>query len=138
MMKTKLGRKQGSKRDQGQVLIIVVFSMVTLVAFAGLVVDTGLVFIGYGGLRRSVDAAALAAAAQYRKHPDPTGLSKAAAEFLVLNGVPIRAPRYACAIRRFRAYHDETLCTEPAWRRLRQGGCQQQYPTRFPTRDRDQ
>jgi hypothetical protein len=110
--------KRSPKRQRGQILIIVAFAIVGLVAFVGLVVDTGLVFIGYGTLRRSVDAAALAAAAQYRKSPDPTGLSKAAKEFLTLNSVPnAGATVYVCN-ENFPAYHDPALCTTPARRRL--------------------
>ena len=75
------------RAQRGQVLIIVVFAIVGLVAFVGLVVDTGLVFIGNGKLRRAVDAAALAAAAEYRKDPTTTELSKAAKEFLTLNDI---------------------------------------------------
>ena len=80
--------RHARKSQRGQVLIIVVFAIVGLVAFVGLVVDTGLVFIGNGKLRRAVDAAALAAAAQYRKDPNPNALSADALEFLTLNGIP--------------------------------------------------
>ena len=54
-------------KEKGQVLVIVVFAIVGLIAFIGLVVDLGLVYIGHGQLRRSVDAAALAASLQYRE-----------------------------------------------------------------------
>ena len=64
-----------------------VFAIIGLVAFVGLVVDTGLVFIGYGKLRRATDAAALAAAAAYRKFPDITNLEPVALEYLTLNQV---------------------------------------------------
>jgi hypothetical protein len=110
--------KRHSKKARGQALIIVVFAMVGLVAFTGLVVDTGLVFIGYGQLRRSVDAAALAAAAQYRKDPNPDGLSKAAREFLVLNGVSHAGATVHVCNPIFPSYHDDSLCTQPARRRL--------------------
>ena len=102
----------------GQILIIVAFAIVGLVAFMGLVVDTGLVFVGYGALRRSVDSAALAAAAQYRKDPNPAGLTKAALEFLVLNGVPNANAQVHVCNEDYPSYHDATLCTDPARRRL--------------------
>ncbi len=102
----------------GQILIIVVFAIVGLVAFMGLVVDTGLVFVGYGALRRSVDSAALAAAAQYRKDPNPAGLTKAALEFLVLNGVSNAGAQVHVCNTDYPTYHDATLCTIPARRRL--------------------
>jgi hypothetical protein len=75
------------RNEKGQVLIIVVFAIVGLVAFIGLVVDLGLVYISYGQLRRSVDAAALAASLQYREGYTITDLETAATEFLVLNGI---------------------------------------------------
>ncbi len=102
----------------GQILIIVVFAIVGLVAFMGLVVDTGLVFVGYGALRRSVDSAALAAAAQYRKDPNPAGLTKAALEFLVLNGVSNAGAEVHVCNTDYPTYHDAALCTIPARRRL--------------------
>jgi hypothetical protein len=64
-----------------------VFAIVALVAFVGLVIDTGLIFIQYGRLRRSVDAAALAASLQYREGFTILDLTRSAEEFLVLNGI---------------------------------------------------
>jgi Flp pilus assembly protein TadG len=75
------------RNEKGQVLIIVVFAIIGLVAFVGLVVDLGLVYISYGQLRRSVDAAALAASLQYREGYTISDLQTAATEFLVLNGI---------------------------------------------------
>ena len=110
--------KQHSKMQRGQILILVVFGIIGFVAFVGLVVDTGLVFIGNGTLRRSVDAAALAAASQYRKNPDPTGLEKAADEFLILNNVSDPNAEIHVCNDVYPAYHDPALCTPPANRRL--------------------
>src|SRR6202142_640095 len=105
------------RAQRGQVLIIVVFAIVGLVAFVGLVVDTGLVFIGNGKLRRAVDAAALAAAAQYRKDPYPPALSQAAKEFLVLNNIAgADATVYVCNPG-YPTYNEADLCTSPARRR---------------------
>src|ERR1700690_3887106 len=105
------------KSQRGQVLIIVVFAIVGLVAFTGLVVDTGLVFIGNGKLRRATDAAALAAAAQYRKDPYPPALSQAAKEFLVLNNIAgADATVYVCNPG-YPTYNEADLCTSPARRR---------------------
>lgn len=78
---------RGQRSQRGQVLIIVVFAITALVAFVGLVVDLGLVFIQYGRLRRSVDAAAIAASLQYREGYTDSELSQAAKEFLQLNGI---------------------------------------------------
>lgn len=115
---SRISRGRIRRAHPGQILIIVAFSIVGLVAFMGLVVDTGLVFIGYGALRRSVDSAALAAAAQYRKDPNPAGLSKAALEFLVLNGVPNATAEVHVCNEDYPAFHDADLCTTPARRRL--------------------
>ena len=79
--------KNHSPKERGQVLIIVVFAIVGLIAFIGLVVDLGLVYIGHGQLRRSVDAAALAASLQYRKGYRLIDLQRSATEFLTLNGI---------------------------------------------------
>lgn len=79
--------KTTRRNEKGQILIIVVFAIVGLVAFIGLVVDLGLVYISYGQLRRSVDAAALAASLQYREGYTISDLETAAIEFLVLNGI---------------------------------------------------
>ncbi|MFZ5881547.1 MAG: pilus assembly protein TadG-related protein [Chloroflexota bacterium] len=75
------------RNEKGQILIIVVFAIIGLVAFIGLVVDLGLVYISYGQLRRSVDAAALAASLQYREGYTINDLERSAIEFLVLNGI---------------------------------------------------
>ncbi len=86
---SKIQRSQSKdpQRQKGQVLIIVIFAMVALIAFIGLVVDLGLVFIQYGRLRRSVDAAALAASSQIRKGYTINSLERAANEFLILNDI---------------------------------------------------
>ena len=123
--------KRSTRRQRGQILIIVAFAIVGLVAFVGLVVDTGLVFVGYGKLRRSVDAAALAAAAQYRKNPDPSGLSKAAKEFLTLNSVSNATATVLVCNENYPAYHDPTLCTTPARRRLVRVDATSQVPLAF-------
>ena len=96
----------------GQILVIVVFAIVGLVSFVGLVVDTGLVFIGYGKLRRATDAAALAAAAEYRANPNPVGLSNDAKEFLTLNNVDnTDAHVFVCnPDPAFIDYNDDSLC----------------------------
>ncbi len=118
-MHTKKRRsKQATRSQRGQILILVVFGIIGFVAFVGLVVDTGLVFIANGTLRRSVDAAALAAASQYRKNPDPTGLEKAADEFLTLNNVSNATATVHVCNDAYPTYHDPNLCTPPANRRL--------------------
>lgn len=53
-------------REKGQAIIIIAFVFVGLLAAVGLVVDLGLVLAGQVQLRRAVDSAALAGAAQFR------------------------------------------------------------------------
>jgi hypothetical protein len=127
MNMNKKTKRQSSKRShkmqRGQILVIVVFAIVGLVSFVGLVVDTGLVFISYGRLRRAVDSAALAAAAQYRADPNPAHLALGAINFLQLNdiydpdaGEPWNLVKVCNDA--YPAYHDSTLCTIPVKRRL--------------------
>jgi len=84
------GLRQGQKNarlERGQVLVIVALSVIALTAIVGLAVDVGLLYLNHGKLRRAVDAAALAATAQFREGYDTAELQKAAIEFLVLNGI---------------------------------------------------
>ena len=73
--------------ERGQVLVIVALSVIGLVAAVGLTVDVGLLYLNHGKLRRAVDAAALAATAQFREGYSTTDLENAAVEFLKLNGI---------------------------------------------------
>ncbi|MBN1247316.1 MAG: VWA domain-containing protein [Anaerolineae bacterium] len=57
----RMGKRGTPKR--GQSLVIVAFGIITLVAFVGLAVDLGLVYVERIRVRRAADAAALAAAA---------------------------------------------------------------------------
>lgn len=73
--------------------------MVALIAFAGIVTDTALVYVQYGHLRRAVDAAAVAAAGQMREGRYIDSLKDAARQTIVLHGldvneVTIRVPPY--------------------------------------------
>lgn len=80
-------RKKNDRLEHGQVLIIVTLSVIGLVAAVGLTVDVGLLYLNHGKLRRAVDAAALAATAQFREGYGIEDYEKAALEFLVLNGI---------------------------------------------------
>jgi hypothetical protein len=79
--------KRNERLERGQVLVIVTLSVIVLTAIVGLAVDTGLLYLNHGKLRRAVDAAALAATAQFREGYDTADLQKAALEFLILNGI---------------------------------------------------
>jgi hypothetical protein len=78
---------KNDRQERGQVLVIVALSVIVLTAIVGLTVDVGLVYLNHAKLRRAVDAAALAATAQFREGYDTDDLQKAALEFLVLNGI---------------------------------------------------
>lgn len=65
------------KTERGQAIILIAFAFVGLVAMVGLVTDTGILLIEYGKLKRSVDAAAIAAAQEYRPRVDTAQLDLA-------------------------------------------------------------
>ncbi len=67
--------------------MIVTLSVIALVAVVGLAVDTGILYLNNGKLRRAVDAAALAASSQFREGYTTAEMSKSAVEFLKLNGI---------------------------------------------------
>jgi hypothetical protein len=83
----KYSRVRGRQTERGQAMLIVALAIIGLIAFIGLMVDSGILFIANGHLRRAVDAAALSAATQLREGADPDDLAKAAREFMALNGV---------------------------------------------------
>lgn len=73
------------KAERGQAIILIAFAFVGLVAMVGLVTDTGLLLIEYGKLKRSVDAAAIAAAQEYRPKAGNTTLDIATLENAAIN-----------------------------------------------------
>ncbi len=80
------------RTEKGQAIILIAFAFVGLVAMVGLVTDTGILLIEYGKLKRSVDAAAIAAAQEYRPRAgaadlDLERLENAAIGILNLNQV---------------------------------------------------
>lgn len=75
--------------EKGQSIVIIVFALIGLLAFAGIAIDTGFTFARSSQLQAAVDAAALAAVTEVR---DPGNLSAAntkAGQFLNTNGVPV-------------------------------------------------
>lgn len=85
-------KSTAKKSERGQAIILLAFAFIGLVAMVGLVTDTGLLLIEYGKLKRSVDAAAVAAAQEFR--PDPvtgelnlTAMENAAFTFLQVNQI---------------------------------------------------
>jgi hypothetical protein len=80
-------RQSIAQKEKGQILVIVALVLVALIAIVGLAMDVGLMLIENARLRRAVDAAALAAALQYREGYQPSDLANSALEVLALNGV---------------------------------------------------
>lgn len=90
-MKNKL-EKLLRKTEKGQAIILIAFAFIGLVAMVGLVTDTGIMLIEYGKIKRSVDAAAIAAAQEYRPRANGSSLDldrleNAAISILNLNQV---------------------------------------------------
>ncbi len=71
-------------RQQGQVVLILVFVFIGLLAVVGLVTDGALIYVHYDHLRRSVDAASVSAVNQYRENRTAQDLFEAAAQTLQL------------------------------------------------------
>jgi len=65
--------------SKGQILVIFVITLLVLLFFIGLALDAGSVYVTYGGLKRAVDSASIAAANEFKNNPNLT-LMKAAAE----------------------------------------------------------
>jgi hypothetical protein len=98
--------------QRGQALVLLALAFVGLAAFIGLTVDAGILFSYVGHLRRATDAAALAAANQFRENRTPVQLSDMAYEMLVLNGLtPSSIAAYVCDLSGlYPSYDDPSLC----------------------------
>ncbi len=111
-------RRPASRAERGQALVIIAMAMVGLLAFIGLTVDAGILYIGVGHLRRAVDAAALAASAQFREGRTVEQQAAAAREVVHLNGVdPTSLELWLCAPGKTQldpldpaTFHDPSLC----------------------------
>ncbi len=76
------------KREQaGQSIVLLAFAFIMLAAFVGLVTDISILFVRYSSLRRTVDAAAVAAAGQLRGETDFGTVALTAREFILLHGL---------------------------------------------------
>ena len=78
-----------SHPEKGQSIVLIALVFIGLLAFIGLTVDMGILFVGYGNLRRAVDNSALAAATQMRENYTLDQLKDSAAQFLRLNNVDV-------------------------------------------------
>jgi Flp pilus assembly protein TadG len=90
------------QRSRGQVIVIFAVTLLALLFFAGLAIDSGALYITYGQLRRSIDAAAIASANEYKKETSTTAapikkMKAAAEELLKMNGLdPSTLNVYVC------------------------------------------
>lgn len=101
------GRVSGPA-ESGQSLVILGGGFVVLLFLLGLVIDAGIAYLSWGHLRRTVDAAALAGAAQFRQNRTLTDIRASAVEFIRLhNIVPTEVNVDTCD-------SDPSLCTSPA------------------------
>ncbi len=73
--------------QRGQAIVLIAMGFVMLLAFTGLVVDVARVFVTRGELRRAVDAAGLAATAQFRQGATPEKIVNAAHDLVATHGV---------------------------------------------------
>lgn len=80
-------RSLNRRNEKGQALIIIAVAFVVLLAFVGLAVDVGQLFIALGSLRRAADAGALAAAAQFREGRDESEMAAITRQVIALNGL---------------------------------------------------
>ena len=74
-----------SYSERGQAIVIVAGALVGIIGIMGLMIDVGILFIDSSRLKRSVDAAAVSAALQYREGYTDAELSDAATDFVQLN-----------------------------------------------------
>jgi len=102
--------------ERGQALILIALAFIGLASFIGLAVDAGILFSQIGHLRRAVDAAALAAANQFREGRTVAELTASATEFINLNSVSTAtAEIFVCedpfpGHPPYTSAHDPTLC----------------------------
>jgi hypothetical protein len=76
------------KTQRGQAIVLIAMGFVMLLAFTGIVVDVARIFVVRGELRRAVDAAGLAATAQFKRGSTGEMIVKAAEELVVTHGIP--------------------------------------------------
>ncbi|HEX7557056.1 MAG TPA: vWA domain-containing protein, partial [Leptolinea sp.] len=84
-------RHHNSNPPRGQVIVIFAVTLLALLFFTGLAIDSGSLYVTYSQLRRSIDAAAVAAAndykAEYGAVLDTTRMKKAAIEVMKMHDI---------------------------------------------------
>lgn len=81
------GHKCRAEREEGQSIVILALAMVGLLAFAGLAVDAGVIYVTSVRLARAVDAAALAGVVELPFEADTATADNRARQFLAANEV---------------------------------------------------
>lgn len=76
-----------AQRQHGQVLVIFAVALVALLLFVGLAVDSGVLYVTYGQLKRASDAAAVAAANNFKRGQTELEMKAAAMEIYRLHNV---------------------------------------------------
>jgi hypothetical protein len=116
-MEKKLIEKLLRNHSRGQAIILVALAFVGVVAMIGLAMDGGVLLINYATLKRSVDAASIAAAQQFRKNYNPDDMTNAVSEFLQLNKTQLNQSPITNIITETCATAltpgDPALCTDP-------------------------
>ncbi len=77
--------KSFKKNEKGQVLVIVAAAMITLLVVIGLAIDGTLLFLNYTRLKRAVDAAAVAAANDFKRGSTTVRMKADALEILKMH-----------------------------------------------------
>jgi len=102
--------RRAMRRGQaGQSLIILALGFIALIGFVGIVTDVSLLFVRYSSLRRAVDAAAVAAAGQFRRvaddltvtGPGPDGTLGTSDDIIALTGDAASVAQLMLAARQF-------------------------------------
>ena len=88
-MKTTSSDSTNNKRTKGQVLVIFAVSLLALLFFIGLALDSGVVYVNYGQLKRAVDAGAVAAANNFKTGASNEKMYAAVLEMMKLQNVNI-------------------------------------------------
>ena len=102
MSRSKGAIRSRMRREEGQVIVIMVLFLTVLCGFAGLVIDVGRIYVAQRQLQQAVDAAALAAAqdlpATATANTDVTAYSALAGKKNAKSGMVAAAPvaTYKC------------------------------------------
>jgi len=108
-MRQKIFKNISRITERGQAIVMVAGAMVALIAILGLMVDGGILLIEYGRVKRGVDAASVAAAAQFRKGYTEADLITAGEELMHFNQADAVVTVQTC--NGVGVNHDESLCS---------------------------